>query len=453
MGIDELRAENALLKAENAELKRRLDELEKMLRRNSTNSSAPPSRDGPSVQRQKKQPTGKKRGGQPGQKGTARLLLPTNEVDHVVEHAIEGACDCGCSTVRLRNPERRQVFELPEMRPVVTEHRLQRGWCSGCRRRRRATLPAGVPTGCLGPRMQAMVATLTGSFHISRRDAERFLDENLGMKVSLGTISNTEAVVSEALAAAHAEAHAHVRQAPVKNVDETGHDGPQGKTAWVGSTPQATCIQVGLDRSRASLETFIDVNVGVIGSDRYAVYNSVDPGRRQLCWAHIVRAFKALVDDGGEHARVGQMLLDTSREVLHGWNEHRRRRKQRDEIEPLLRRSRANFNWLLSKYASLPGLRTLSHAFVLTPASVWLFTTRDDVEPTNNLAERDLRPLVMWRKTSFGTDSARGDRFMERALTVTQTLRRQGSRLYAFVVNSVVAKLSGSAAPRLLPSR
>jgi transposase len=106
----------------------------------------------------------------------------------------------------------------------------------------------------MGPRMQAMVATLTGSFHVSRRDAERFLDENLGMKVSLGTISNTEGIVSEALAAAHAEAHEHVKQAPVKNVDETGHAGPKGKTAWVASTPQATCIKVGLDRSRASLE-------------------------------------------------------------------------------------------------------------------------------------------------------------------------------------------------------
>lgn len=381
------------------------------------------------------------------------MLLPVGEVDNVVDVAIDGACACGCSDVRLRSPERHQVFELPELRPVVTEHRLQRGWCRGCNRRRRALLPADVAKGCLGPRMQAMVATLTGSFHVSRRDAERFLEENLGMKVSLGTISNTEAVVGAALARAHAEALEHVRRAPVKNVDETTHAGPEGKTAWVVSTPQATCIKVGLDRSRASLESFIDIDVGVIGSDRYAVYNSIAPERRQLCWAHIVRAFQSLVDDGGEHARVGQMLLNTARDVLHGWNEYRRRRKRRDEIEPLLRRSQANLNWLLSRYSGLPGLRTLAHAFVLAPASLWLFTTRDDVEPTNNLAERDLRPLVMWRKTSFGTDSERGDRFMERMLTVKQTLRRYGPGLYAFVVDSVKATLFASTAPRLLPSR
>lgn len=460
MSIDELRAEHAALKAENAALKAivaeltaRLADIEKKMRRNSTNSSAPPSSDGPHVQRPKKPPTGKNRGGQPGQQRTSRSLLSADDVDHVAVHAIDGACVCGESAVILRKPERRQVFELPAIRPVVTEHQLQRGWCAGCRRRRRAALPANVARGCMGPRMQAMVATLTGTFHVSRRDAERFLDENLGMKVSLGTISNTEAVVSDALVDAHAEALAHVRSAPVKNVDETGHAGPHGKTAWVCSTPQAACIRVGLDRSRASLDTFIDVDVGVIGSDRYAVYNSIDPRRRQLCWAHIVRTFKSLIDDGGEHARVGQMLLDASHEMLHGWNEHRRRRrKQRDEIAPLIQRTRGNLNWLLSTYASLPGLRTLAHAFMLTPASVWLFTQRDDVEPTNNLAERDLRPLVMWRKTSFGTASARGDRFMERALTVAQTLRRQGSRLYQFIVGSVVAKLEGAAAPRLLPS-
>ena len=92
MGIEDLRAENAALKDEVAALKARLEEIERLLRRNSTNSSAPPSSDGPKVQRPKKPPSGKKRGGQPGQNGTARLLLPLAHVDHVVDHAIEGPC-------------------------------------------------------------------------------------------------------------------------------------------------------------------------------------------------------------------------------------------------------------------------------------------------------------------------------------------------------------------------
>ena len=193
---------------------------------------------------------------------------------------------------------------------------------------------------------------------------------------------------------------------------------------------------------------FLGVIVGIVGTDRYAVYDVLAAER--LCWAHIVRTFQALVDDGGEHERVGSMLLELSRQVLHAWNEWKRGRKKRDEIEPVLRRSRADLERTLSNHTALPGLRTLAHAFVLTPASVWLFTINPDVDPTNNRAERDLRLLVMWRRTSFGTESLRGDRFVERILTVTQTLRRQGSRLLSFLVDSVVARRLQSAAPRLL---
>ena len=148
-----LLAENAQLKAENAQLRSGLDDIERMLRRNSTNSSAPPSSDGPKVQRPKKPATGKKRGGQPGQRGTTRMLLPVGEVDDLVEVVIEGGCSCGCSDVRLRSPQRHQVFELrdpsspsigcsaagAEAAIVVDEHGgpqvfRRAAWARACRR-------------------------------------------------------------------------------------------------------------------------------------------------------------------------------------------------------------------------------------------------------------------------------------------------------------------------------
>ncbi|MDP2343443.1 MAG: transposase [Deltaproteobacteria bacterium] len=335
MGVDELLAENAALRAELAAMKVQLEKLERLLRRNSTNSSAPPSLDPPDVKRREKKKTGRKRGGQPGHKGHTRLLVPLSKVNVVVEHPIVGMCKCGCAEVQLRPPWRRQIFEFPEIRPTITEHRIHRGWCQRCRRRRRSFLPTGIPSGILGPRAQAIIASLTGAYQMSQRDAERFLAENLGLKLSLGSVSNTEAVVSEALAPALNEAREHVRAAPVKNVDETKHARPEGKTAWVGSTPEAACLQVGLDRSRASLIAFLGMIIGIVGTDRYAVYDALAADRRQLCWAHIVRTFQALVDDGGEHERVGSMLLELSRQVLHAWNEWKRGRKKRDEIEPV----------------------------------------------------------------------------------------------------------------------
>ena len=108
--------------------------------------------------------------------------------------------------------------------------------------------------------------------------------------------------------------------------------------------------------------------------------------------------------------------------------------------------------WLLADNRQLPGLKTISEAFVLTPESVWRFTTRDDVDATNNMAERDLRRFVIWRKTLFGSQSERGDRFIERVLTVVTTCRKHERPLVSFFVEALRAKLGGDAAPALLPA-
>ena len=81
---------------------------------------------------------------------------------------------------------------------------------------------------------------------------------------------------------------------------------------------------------------------------------------------------------------------------------------------------------------------------------LWTFLDREDVELTNNGSERTLRHAVIWRKLSFGTQSARGSRFVETMLTVIETCRQQGRNTYAFVADAVHARFSGHAAPSLL---
>ena len=158
--------------AEVAELNRRLAEVERVLNRNSSNSSKPPSSDKPGAKKRKKKQSGKKPGGQPGHKGKARSLVPHEDVDVVVAHPIAGACGkCGDDSVKqLAVGRRHQVFELPEIRPEVTEHQLMKGRCAGCGCRRHAGLPLDVPAGCLGPRAQAHLTTMTGVFQLSRRE-------------------------------------------------------------------------------------------------------------------------------------------------------------------------------------------------------------------------------------------------------------------------------------------
>jgi transposase len=84
--------------------------------------------------------------------------------------------------------------------------------------------------------------------------------------------------------------------------------------------------------------------------------------------------------------------------------------------------------------------------------ALWTFARVDRVDPTNNASERALRPAVLWRKGSFGSDSAAGSRFAERLLTVVATCGQQGRRLLEFLVAAGEAALQGTAAPSLLPA-
>lgn len=433
--------------AEVAELNRRLAEVERVLNRNSSNSSKPPSSDKPGAKKRKKKQSGKKPGGQPGHKGKARSLVPPEHVDVVVVHPIAGACGkCGDDSVKqLAVGRRHQVFELPEIRPEVTEHQLMKGRCAGCGCRRHAGLPLDVPAGCLGPRAQAHLTTMTGVFQLSRRETERYAREVLHLDVSLGTISNTEAVVSRALAPAYREAKLAIREAPHVHADETGFQRKaQRTTTWIFSTLMLAVLCVGKDRSRRSRYRTLGRNFkGSLSTDRYAVYADIPAHRRQLCWAHILRVFVALVDEKDEEtAKVGRRLLRAGQGVIHLYNSLRRGQIQRTRFDRCIRRYRHYLEQCVGRHRALPGLKTLAEAFLLTPASLWLFTTRPDVTPTNNMAERDLRPFVLRKRKTFFTQSWRGDRFIERFATAVQTCRKQARNVFDFVVSSLAGRQS-----------
>lgn len=470
MAIDELIAEVAALRAQLAErdaqlaardaelvrLRSEIEDIKRLLRKNSTNSSSPPSKDPPGTGRSKKPRSDKKRGGQPGHKGHARARVPAERINKHVVVPIVGPCGkCGSHVVCGRHAARvHQSFELPELRASVTQWELESGRCGGCRHRRSAVAPAEMPRGCLGPRAQALVATLTGTFQLSRRDAERFLSEVMGLEISLGTVSSAENVVSEALNPIHAEASIALRQQPVAAVDETGHKrAGERSTTWVGTSLVIAVFLAGVSRGRAVFhQLFGEQFKGVLTTDRYVVYDVIPPERRQLCWAHLKRTFKALLDEGGEAARIGRRLLDNMKTVLGAVREHRAGRLPDHNYAHAIAGAKRGMVGLLADNRELVGLQTILEAFVLTPESVWLFTTRDDVDPTNNMAERDLRRFVIWRKTSFGSQSLRGDRFIERVLTAVVSCRKQRRPLFEFFVDAVRgAVVPGHARPSLLP--
>lgn len=446
-----LRTENATLRTENAELKRRLG-------MNSSNSSKPPSSEPPWSKLVGKGKRSKlTRGGQQGHEGHQRSLLDEKEIDAVVVCAPPDCPRCGAGETELVRVWRHQVWELVDRRPQVTEYRVERRRC-GCGVVRRGKLPAGVTKSVVGPRLMAVVVLLTGEYRLSKRAASRLVNELYRIKLALGTIANIERRGSAATEPAHAEAKVAAQQSKVPvHADETSAaEASVRKWLWVAVTPLVAyfCILSGRDTAAAK-ELLGENFAGRLVSDQHGAYNWIDARSRQLCWAHLFRKFQGFADQGGVNGVYGQSLLDKASEIFTDYHRVRDGTLPRDEwIADMNARLIPEFEALLLDAAcsELPRLANACAQLYRDRVSLWLFARDPDVEPTNNTAERALRHAVIWRKTSFGTQSDAGSRFVERILTVVATLRLQQRSVLDFLHDAIVAHDAGSPAPVLIPA-
>jgi transposase len=446
--------EIALLRAQVAELTARLGQ-------SSTNSSRPPSSDPPRMSRPPTKPSGRRPGGQPGHPGRFRALLDTAQVDEVIDCRPAACAGCGAALSEAAGPtdppdERRQVWELPPVAVVVTEYRLTARRCAGCGHTTRASLPAGVGADGCGPRLTAVSATLSGRYRLSKRETAACLSDVFGVDLSVGTVSALEQTVSAALAPVVADAQAAVQQAAVVNMDETRWRQARRRVwLWTVVTATLTVFQVNASRGGAVARALLgSAWSGVVGSDRGTMYTWVDRQRRQVCWAHLKRDFQKLVDWGAASRPIGQRLLQVEAQVFALW--HRFRRAEIDRATLVRELAPIQVTMWQTLVAGSDGptgkaagvCRELQR---LWPA-LWTFAQVEGAEPTNNVAERALRPAVLWRKGSFGTHSAAGSRFAERMLTITATCRQQDRPLLDFLVAALHAHRLGASPPSLLPA-
>jgi transposase len=194
---------------------------------------------------------------------------------------------------------------------------------------------------------------------------------------------------------------------------------------------------------------------GVVGSDRWSAYSRFPAERRALCWAHLERDFQALVDRGGEAEPIGRWGLAEIERLFALWHRFRAGDCDRPELRRRLIPLQARLGRLLRRGQDSPDRKAAALCRQLRKwwPALWTFARVQGVEPTNNVSERALRPVVLWRKGSFGSDSEVGSRFAERLLTVVATCRQQGRLLLAFLVAAGQAALQGSAPPSLLSAR
>ncbi len=443
------------------DLKAEVAELKEQLNRNSRNSSQPPSSDRPDQEKPQSEEkrTKRKRGGQPGHKGQQRELVPVEEVDEVVPCKPTHCAGCGAE-LEGEDPEpyRYQQVEIPPIKPHITEYQVSNMVCSCCGTVNKGELPPEAAASMFGPHLTALIVILMGVFRLSKRKTTLLLEECFGVKLSPGSVVNLQNAVSEALAEPVEEAYAYIEAQPARNIDETGwRQGDQDKKGWlwVVVTPLVTVFMIALSRAgQVAKDLLGEDSDGVVGSDRYSAYTWLKDRKWQVCWAHLLRDFQKILERGGESYRIGENLRIQGEYLLACWARVRDGTlSYEDFLAELVPIQRAVRHWLTEGVTcDHPKTAATCHNILQLDAALWTFVSYDDVEPTNNSAERALRHAVIWRRISFGTQSDAGSRFVERILTTVETCRQQEQNPLDFVRRVVIAHRSGQPIPSLLPA-
>ena len=455
-------------------LEKRFALLEERLNQSSENSSKPPSQDGYQKpgKRKSSKPRGFKREAR-REVEVSRGLLPSESCERVEE--VKPGCCSNCGEPLFgedRQPHRHQVFELPEVSPQVNEYRLHQLTCAACSHRTRAALPAQVSQTGYGDRLSSIVGVLSGPYRQSHRQVCQLMKSLFGVSLSRGGVGRLRQELKDALDPITQEAQQYVQAQPVLHRDETSfsqgnRDGNNPTRAqgwlWVLVTPWVSYFEVALSRSQATAQTLIgDEFEGILVSDRYGAYNWKSVHERQACWAHLKRDFTAMAQRSGVSQGIGEALLRRQRRLFRWWHHYRDGSLSPPVLVQCVERLRQGFKQELEQAAGLPidrqektplakTVRTCRQLLKAEP-SFWTFVHHHAVEPTNNAAERALRPAVIWRRTSFGAQSRKGSQFVAQMLTVSTSLRAQQRDILAFLTQTVRAHRFQLQLPSLLPS-
>ena len=431
--------------------------LQERLHQTSRNSSRPPSSDPPQSPRSRRPRSGRRRGGQPGHAGHTRTLVPVEEVDEVV--VLKPDRCSGCQAPLWGDdplPFRHQVIEIPPIQPVVTEYQWHHLVCPNCGERTRTPWAKGVPSGTYGPRVHAMVALCSGSYRLSKRTTEQVMADVFRVPMSVGTISQSEKVTTEVLAEPVEEARAYVPAQPVAHLDETsGREGNKRAWLWVAVTSLVTVFAVRLSRSGQVARELLGKGFsGILVTDRYSAYNWYPVRWRQLCWSHLLRDFEAIRGRGGLCEEIGDALLGQGHQMFAWWHRVREGTLKRSTFRSYMTPLRREVERLLEARSQCGVAKTegTCREILKRREALWTFVQVEGVEPTNNTAERSIRPGVQWRKGSFGTQSAAGSHFVESMMTVVATLKQQNRNVLDYLIAAHEAALRGESAPSLLPA-
>ena len=458
-----------------ADAEKQIADLERQLasrKKNSTNSSKPPSSDGMAgAQRTRcssRKKSGRKPGGQPGHTGHNR---PPVENPDRIEEVLPSACT-HCRTAFPQGPAeqrtvadvfRRQMLDLPEIiLSVVTEYQYPTLVCPCCQKGTRAQLRPEHASET-GERLTAVISYLISVRKMTRRDVQALLHDLFGVDISVGTVQKAWEETADAVAAPYTELAAALAAEPVLNCDETGsRTNGDKRWVWVLCAPWFVFYHIAGSRGVAVLvELLGEAFAGILCSDRCPTYLSYHRGLAHFCWAHLQRTLKGI----GEFAATGDavhfardMLSNVDRLFIlwyrfRGDAEPGERSLSRAElIQQSLPLQKAICR-LAAKYLDSDDreVRNFASAIYEHWDKLFTFIEQEGVEPTNNVSERILRLFVLIRKITYGNRSAKGEIALARLLTATQTCKLQLRSPLQYLQTAVHCHRRHQPAPSLRP--
>jgi transposase len=432
------------------ELLQEWKKLHQRLNQDSTNSSKAPSTDGPEAKARRKAekeaeeatPSNskhgmRKQGAQPGHRPVEQPFIPIEEVETIEDCKPDYCAHCGHSLEGEPddpNPYRKQFFDFEIIihAKEIRQHSIE---CPYCGEITKGTLPKEARGSIYSPNIVALVGVLTGLYQISRRMTAMFIKEMLGIPISVGSVSNLEKELTESTVPVMEEIEIVAQNAEQGNADETGFGMANGKQGWlwVLVTPLAVLFRLLESRSGACARRILGSFEGILTSDRYAGYNWYDAGKRQLCWAHLKRDFKAMCELGAAGEAIGKGLLKQTKLMFRLWHRFKKWKESQEGkgvkismtvLESQMGRIRKRILALLEE-GKRQGIKKCE-MILKVEELLWTFLREEGVEPTNNAAERAMRPAVLWKKRSFGVESERGARYVESMLSIWMTSRLNG---------------------------
>jgi transposase len=407
---------------------------------NSSNSGLPTSKEIYQKENKVRRKSVRKAGAQPGHAYQGYIRKNPDAV-HIIDVTNE-KCSCG-GCLSLDSYSVHQKIEIPEIKPKIDEYRLAKKKCDNCGKVYKAKLDN---YKILGSNAESVIGAMGGFFNNSKRDLQQILSQIFNLDISLGLISKTEERVSASLENRYKNLLEEAEESSHLHMDETGHKN-RGKRGWCWflGNEKLSFFHLSSSRGKKVIEKLLPEYLGNVISDRYAVYNYFDPDNRQVCLAHLRRDFKRFAHSSNkEISAVGVKLLDCIDLVFAAHKGYklgkvtnifyrRRAQKTRKKMYSFLKNIRHQSESIAAKRVAKNILKSFD--------MMWLFVDNDEIPPTNNFAERQIKHHVKYRKNSYHTWSDRGDRFLERIKSIyaTAKLRNENpfDQLHKLILNPI----------------